>query len=268
MLSVAVGSALFAVSGWAVAGHNRMVVSEFEVGAAKALTVQVRPGVQFEPAVRRRSTGHSAMAVVVEHGSDGETLAVDSQRFASVASWPAGLTPKSASAIAAAIGGTSVPAVMLGDRAIRVSVDLGRSIVPAPQLQATVFDDAYDTQSTVELGSSCPGHTTTRHRLSGTALGSCRLVSLGVTWSAPVDSSAQTVAVPLRITSLAVPAASGSWTPLEAGLTRAPSLAEPVDRRGRRLLPPGPDREGVSLMPRGARRRSGPPTCPAPFLPW
>jgi len=113
-----------------------------------------------------------------------------------------------------------VPAVMLGDRAIRVSVDLGRSIVPAPQLQATVFDDAYDTQSTVELGSLLPGSHDYQASIVGDCTGSCRLVSLGVTWSAPVDSSAQTVAVPLRITSLAVPAASGGWTPLEAGLTQ------------------------------------------------
>jgi hypothetical protein len=221
VLSVAVGLALFAVSGWAVAGHNRIVVSEFEVGAAKVLTVQVRPGVQFEPAVRHADpTGHSAMAVVVEHGSDGETLAVDSQRFAAVASWPAGLTPKSATAIAAAIGDTSLPAVMLGDRAIRVAIDMSRNVVPAPQLQATVFDDAYDTQSTVGLGSLLPGSHDDQASIVGDCAESCRLVSLGVTWSPPVNSSAQTVVVPFRITSLAAQGASGGWTPLRAGLTQ------------------------------------------------
>ncbi len=221
VLSVAVGLALFAVSGWAVAGHNRMVVSEFEVGAAKVLTVQVHPGVQFEQAVRRADpTGHGAMAVVVEHGSDGETLAVDSPRFAAVASWPAGLTPKSATAVAAAIAGTSVPTVMLGERAIRVSVDMSRNVVPAPQLQATVFDDAYDSQTTVGLGSLRPGSHDYQASIVGDCAGSCRLVSLGVTWSPPENSSVQTVDVPFRITSLAAESPSGSWTPLAAGLTR------------------------------------------------
>jgi putative ABC transport system permease protein len=219
VLSLAVGLATFAVTGWAVAGHNRMVRSEFEVGAPSVLTVQTRPGVEFLQAVREADpTGRYAMAVVTENASDGETLAVDSPRLAAVASWPPRLTHRSAASVARAIAGTTSPPVVLRGRAVRLSVNLLRQIVPAPQLQMTVFDNTFETLSTLNVGALHKGLHNYQVSTAGSCASSCRLVSIGITWSPPSNSAAQSVQVPIRVEALASELSAGEWRPVDASL--------------------------------------------------
>jgi hypothetical protein len=119
VLALAVGLVSFTVAGWAVAGRNRLTRSEFEVGAFKVLTVRTRTGVDFLHAVQRVDPGgRSAMAVVIENASQGDTLAVDASRLAAVASWPAGLTRQSTQAIGRALNPVTAPPVVLTGSAL------------------------------------------------------------------------------------------------------------------------------------------------------
>ena len=135
LLSIAVGLAVFGMSGWAIAAHNRAVQSEFDVGAAKVFTVAVRPGVDFLSAVRRADpSGESAMAAVVENASNGRTLAVDSSRMNDVVSWPPGIGAGGVAQVARRlIPSRLAPAVMVSGTAIRVTVDADVAAPPPPQ---------------------------------------------------------------------------------------------------------------------------------------
>jgi putative ABC transport system permease protein len=218
VLALAVGLATFTVAGWAVAGHNRLTRSEFDVGAYRVLAVRTRTGVNLLPAVRRADPDGTAMAVVVANSSQGDTLAVDASRLASVGSWPAGLTAAGAAAIGRALAPPTAPSIVFDGAELRVTVDLGRAVTPAPELQALVFDDAYQTATTLDLGPLRPG----RHRYAASTAGgcqaSCRLVDLGVTWTPSGSSPGQSVNVPLELSALAQRSADGAWTPVAAGL--------------------------------------------------
>jgi putative ABC transport system permease protein len=222
VLAIAVGLATFAVSGWAVAGNNRSVQATFEVGASRVLTVDARPGVDFLDAVRRADpSGREAMAVVVENASDGSTLAVDSSRFAAVASWPLGLSTKSAATIATKLSRAPGPPVTVSGSAIRVSVDLLKAITPAPQLQLSLFDDGYQVPSTLSLGGLRPGSHQYHASMAGSCSPTCQLVGLNLTWFPGANSNAQSVEVPLRVTNLTDRSSSGAWRPVRAGLNIA-----------------------------------------------
>lgn len=90
LLVVAV--ALLAVTaGGLVAGQQaRRDRAGVELGAARVLTVRAQSRTNLEYAVRRADPGgRQAMAVVVDTTSQPPVLAVDSSRFAAVATWPA-----------------------------------------------------------------------------------------------------------------------------------------------------------------------------------
>jgi hypothetical protein len=219
VLALAVGLVSFTVAGWAVAGRNRLTRSEFEVGAFKVLTVRTRTGVDFLHAVQRVDPGgRSAMAVVIENASQGDTLAVDASRLAAVASWPAGLTRQSTQAIGRALNPVTAPPVVLTGSALQATVDLPRAISPPPELQAVVFDDAYQTQTTIDLGALKPGQHTYRSSTAGGCQSSCRLVDLGLTWTPANSSPGRSVTVQLGLSALAQKTPDGPWTPVSAGV--------------------------------------------------
>jgi putative ABC transport system permease protein len=219
VLAISVGLATFAVSGWAVAGNNRSAQSTFEVGAWKVLTVQANPGVNFLDAVHRADPNHSAMAAVVEYASDGTTLAVDSSRFADVVSWPAGLSGISASVVAHRMARAPGPPVTVSGSALQVTVDLRTPITPAPQFGLTVFDDSYQTESSLNLGSLLPGTHTYEVSTQGDCAPTCRLVNFGVTWAPAANSTAQSVTVPFTVSRLAERSGNGALVPVQSGLT-------------------------------------------------
>jgi ABC-type lipoprotein release transport system permease subunit len=218
VLSISVGLATFAVTGWAVAAHNRTTRALFAVGASRVLTVEVQPGVDLLSAVRQVDpSGRRAMAAVIEEGSDGTTLAVDASRFAAVAAWPPGLTSQSPSQLAASLSRAPGPAVELHGSAIRLTVDLLQSITPPPELQISLFDDAYQTPSTLDLGALVPGVHQYRASTQGSCSTSCRLVNVGVTWSPPGTSTITAVTVPFTISAIATQTGD-RWTTVPAGL--------------------------------------------------
>lgn len=219
LMALAIGLATFAVGGWAVARHNRSVRAGFDVGASRVLIVQPRPGVDFLAAVRRADpSGTQAMAVVIERAPDGVLLAVDSPRLADVASWPPTLSTRTARSIAQLLAPRTAPVVTVSGLALRVSADLVHAIVPAPELEAVVFDTSFQTISTVDLGPLLVDRHSYEASLDGDCSSSCRLVDLAVTWTPPGADPQQTVDVPLRLTSISDQAGGGSWSVVHAGL--------------------------------------------------
>jgi putative ABC transport system permease protein len=101
---------------------------------------------------------------------------------------------------------------------LRVSADLRRAVTPAPELQAVVFDDAYQTVDTLDLGALHPGRHTYAAPTAGGCQATCRLVDLGVTWTPAGGLAGQNVKVPLVISALAQRSHDGTWTPLAAGV--------------------------------------------------
>ncbi len=238
LVCLGVGLAVFAVAGWRVAGANRSSQSAFEVGADRVLTVSPDPGTDLLTAVRRADPGgRTAMAVVVEHASDGTLLAVDAGRLAAVGSWPTGFGGEAPAAVARRLVPATAPPVRLTGGALRVVADLRRSVAPDPELLATLFDDAYQTTSTVDLGPLLAGEHSYTASTMGDCAGSCRLVDLGVTWTPENDVPGQTAQVPLVIDALSTRASDGPWVPVDAGLSspsrwHAPGGDVDIDRRG------------------------------------
>lgn len=219
LVSLSVGLATFAVAGWAIAGHNRTLDADLDIGASRVLLVRVPPGVNFLSAVRRADPGATrAMAVVIERAPDGLLMAVDAARLADVASWPSTLTTRSVSSIARLIAPPTAPVVTVSGAALRVSVDVSGHADPATGLQAVVFDNSFQTLSTVDLGSLQAGRHAYQGSLAGDCPQTCRLVDLGVTWSAPGNAPQQSAEVALRVTALADRSDGGSWSTVRTGL--------------------------------------------------
>ena len=220
LISLGLGLAVFAVAGWSVAAHNRSLQANFEVGASRVLTVDVHPGADLLTAVRRADpSGRQAMAVVVENASDGTLLAIDASRLAAVGSWPTDLGGTTPATIARRLVPGTAPPVMVSGGALRVVADLRRTVTPAPELQATIFDDAYQTTSTLDLGALEPGAHQYTASTAGGCPDSCRLVDLAIAWTPTAGESGQTTTVPLTIRGLSGQGPDGAWRPIEAGLT-------------------------------------------------
>jgi len=219
VLSMAVGLSVFAIVGWAVANRNRSIRAGFDVGASRVLTVQVRPGVSLLDAVRRADPrGRWAMAAVVERAADGTLLAVDASRLANVASWPPGFGGATLATIAHRLSPPTAPPVILSGGALRVAADIPSSVAAAAELEATIFDDAYQTTSTLDLGSLQRGEHDYTASMRGGCSDSCRLVNLGVAWTPSGSNPSQTTAVHLMIASVSVEG-NGTWQPVDAGLS-------------------------------------------------
>jgi hypothetical protein len=221
LVALCLGLALFAIAGWSIAAHNRSLRAGFDVGAARVLTVDTRPGVSLLSAVRRADPGGTrAMAVVIERAPDGNVLAVDADRLAAVSAWPSTLGSRSASAVARLITPRTAPTVTLTGQSLRVSVDVEGTTVPPPELQAVLFDDDYQSQSTVDLGPLLVDQHTYQASLAGDCPRSCRLVSLGLSWSPPGAVPQQQISFSLQVTQLADRSTNGSWSVRPAGLRR------------------------------------------------
>jgi putative ABC transport system permease protein len=227
VLSVAVGLATFAVTGWAVAGRNRSARSAFDVGASTVLNVEARPGVDFLHAVRQADpTGRRAMAAVVEHASDGVTLAVDAPRLAAIAAWPASLNKTPVATLARVIAKAKAPPIDLTGTELRVSAELLRGANPAATLEATVFDNGYDSDTTVDLGPLKAGPHQYKASFSGGCQPSCQLVGLSFVWTPPDRGPAATAEIALRVSGIAAKPISGPWAAATA------RLGHPADWQG------------------------------------
>jgi hypothetical protein len=219
VMSLAIGLVTFAVAGWSIAGHNRFLQSGFDVGAAHVLTVEAHPGVDFLAAVRRADpTGTQAMAVVIENAPDGALLAVDARRLADVASWPSTLSPTNIETIARRLVPATAPPVLVSGAALRVSLDVLDTAVPAPELEAMVFDPGYEAPSTIDLGPLEVGRHSYEAPMAGDCEQACRLVDLGITWSAPASAPQQSITASVVVSSVADRSATGPWSVVPTGL--------------------------------------------------
>lgn len=220
LLSIAVGLMTFGVSGWAIAGRNHDVRTEFDVGAPNVLTASVRPGVNFLDAVRSADpSGRSAMAAVVENSSDGTTLAVDSSRLAHVASWPPGLGAGGARLVARHLVPNGLaPSVVISGTQIALRIDSTINAHPAPQLSVDLFDLGFQTPQQVVLGTLVPGNSRYEASIDGLCPSGCRLVDLSVTWAPPIEATIPNGFAELAVSSLSELSGNGSWVPVRAGL--------------------------------------------------
>ncbi|MGO8874513.1 MAG: FtsX-like permease family protein [Acidimicrobiales bacterium] len=225
VLVIAVGVLAFSVAGYHIAAVNRATQAEFQVGAPEVLTVQVRPGVNFVQAVEAADpSGDEAMAAA-KINSTSPTLAVDSSRFAAVASWPPGTTtsPATAKAVAAYLHppqATAPEVTLAGADAIRFRVSMSHRVVPAPLLQLNIYDEQDGTEATLNLA---PGlHTGSffvGSSLDEGCLLVCRLDSIAMLWSPSPNSNLDSVDVPLLLSDLEVQR-HGVWAPVDVGLTQ------------------------------------------------
>lgn len=223
LTALAVALATFAVSGWAIAARNRDQRAELRVGATRVLTVSVRPGVTFLRAVRATDGGsHAAMAVVLEHATDGTTLAVDARQLGSDSVWPADLGLSSATAGRRLHPAGLAPPVDVAGVALAAEVDMTGSVQPDPQLTAEVYDVDTQFTSTVALGSLTPGLHRYTAPLGTDCPGGCRLLTLSLTWSSPSPvAGTRSPAITVTVRSLERRNAAGSWEEIHAGLAEA-----------------------------------------------
>lgn len=194
LVTLAVALATFAVAGWAVAARNRNAESEYQVGAARVLTVAVAPGATLLAGVRAADPGgHEAMAAVLERASNGTTLALDASRLSAVADWPSTLPP--AGAIARSLVPRHLPPpVHLTGTSVALTVDTtALHATPPPQLSMDVFDTAYQAASQVTFGALRPGLRTYRAPIAGACGGGCRIVSVALGWTGQGRGATATV---------------------------------------------------------------------------
>jgi putative ABC transport system permease protein len=211
-LTAAVVLTVFAVDAWAVADTNRVTVAAFDTGAARVADVNVPAGTDLAAAVDRADpTGRQAMAVVVAVTGTGNLLAVQASRLAAVASWPTGLTAQSIRRIARYLTPTVAPPIVFTGGRIRATVNLSPG-APPTDLSATVFNQASQDETTVNVGTLRPGTGTYIASLGGACDSPCRLVNLSPT--SPEANAVGSGRVSLTLAGLSTPRPGGGWRPL------------------------------------------------------
>ena len=216
-LAAATGIVLFAVGTFVLATENRNRAAGFETGADRIVNVTPPPGLDLVQAVRQADpSGHEAMAVALDSSPDGELLAVDSQRFAAVASWPVGVSSTSVTALARRLyPPLSAPVTFHGER-LRATIAVPPG-TPSLDLDVTVFDEQYDNTWVVIFRSIRPGVHTYTTSLDFECLDRCRLASLSPGWyNANTNTS---IGATFEVRSLSVGPADGHWQPVDFGQT-------------------------------------------------
>lgn len=177
-LGVAVVLAVFAVSSWALVSANRARLATFATGAPRVLDVSLRPGVDLVSAVRHADpSGSYAMAAATYSTSNGNLLAVQASRLASVAEWPAGLSPVPVEQVARYLDPKVASPVEFAAGSLRAVITLP-SGTPSISLAATVFNLAGQDHSSVYFPTLHPGTATYTVSLGGFCASTCRLVAL------------------------------------------------------------------------------------------
>jgi len=214
ILTVAVGLSAFAVIGWSVAGTNRTLRAEFDLGAAKVVQVTVPSSVNLVTAVRRADpSGRYAMAVMESHYSGLNLLAVDPTRLAQVPFWPSTVSRTRLSAIVKWLQPSQRPPLVLTGDEIRATVAMSPPVSPPPDLQMNLIDSAGNVQ-VADFGYLTPGTHTYHSGLPPDCAGGCRVTSLAPVWY-PGLSSATSATYSVTLSALAVHQGS-SWRALNA----------------------------------------------------
>jgi hypothetical protein len=153
MLATSFALATFAVAAWAVGQANYRAVARAQSGAPTVLTVSVPYGENLGEVVDRADpTGRQAAAVEVYDTNGADTLAVDPDRFARVASWGPGSPVHSAPALTAALDPpTPSPLILRGD-AVRMKVTTASLSAPGDRLDLDVDEAVGSGPTPLELG--------------------------------------------------------------------------------------------------------------------
>lgn len=190
--AIATGLLVFAVAGLVVSGANRRMQAGFTLGAPVVLHVATSPGTNLLAAVRSADpSGREAMAAVVTRTSYGRTLAVDSTRFARIASWPPSASREPLSRIVRSIAPRVPPAREIPrSTRLELAVTDASRLRPGPDLQVSAFDPNQGSEQTLQLGPLRPGRHVYSASLSGFCLSGCRLDQIMATWRASPQTRA------------------------------------------------------------------------------
>lgn len=203
ILTVAVALASFAVIGWSVAGTNRSLRADFDVGAAKVVQVSFPASVNLLTAVRRADpSGRYAMAAMETKQYNQDLLAVDPTRLAKVAYWPAGISKTSLAQIVRWLQPKLQPALVLTGTATRMTVKLSSAVNPPPDLQFTMLDSSGNAQI-ADFGYLQSGTHAYTAALPGACLGGCYVTSLAPIWY-PGPVTAGSVSYSITVSGLQV----------------------------------------------------------------
>lgn len=201
VLAVATGLACFSVSGWAVAGANRVTRANFVTGAARVLDVRVPQLVNLVDAVRRADpSGRYAMAAVTSIAPSQSLLAVDATRLARVTDWPSSTSSTSLRRIVRWLTPHLTPPLVVGGSELRMVVDLISAVNPAPDLQFSLIDGA-GYPMVADFGYLSPGVHTYTASLPSDCVEECRVTNLTPYWTAS-SNGPQKVTYSLSISAL------------------------------------------------------------------
>ncbi len=210
VLAVATGLATFAVTGWAVAGTNRLTRANFVTGAATVLDVHVPEGVNLVTAVRRADPrGRYAMAAVVSLSPSQNLLAVDAARLARVTDWPTSTSRYSLRRIIRWLTPKLTPPLVVTGSQVRMTVRLAAAVNPEPDLQFSLIDGA-GYPGVADFGYLSPGTHSYVAQLPRPCVGGCRITALVPYWTPP-GSGDQTAQYTLSISGLQQSSTGSLW---------------------------------------------------------
>ncbi|HEY6538618.1 MAG TPA: FtsX-like permease family protein, partial [Candidatus Dormibacteraeota bacterium] len=213
ILTVAVGLSAFAVIGWSVAGTNRTLRAEFDVGAAQVVKVKVPPSVNLVNAVRQADpSGRYAMAVMESRQPSADLIAMDPTRMARVPYWSDSVSPAELARLARWLQPKVTPPLILTGDQVRVTADLSATAYPPPDLVVNMLDSGGNAQE-ADFGYLTPGSHTYVAALPSACTGGCRVQSLTPIWF-PSATGPPQVLYTLAISGLA-DHQRGSWQALD-----------------------------------------------------
>ena len=214
-LAAATSVVMFAVGSYALASVNRTRVADFETGAYRVVDVTPPLGANFLAAVRAADpSGKQAMAVAYDYAQNGELLAVDSTRFASIASWPSGLTRQSAASIIRRVEVKLPHAVTFVGSTLKMTLDMP-SRTPAILAAVDVLNEAYVGQYYQYFGPLRQGTHSYVVPLQGDCVETCRLAGLDFAFLNSNNFGGKRVTI--RLESLSIDAAGSVWKPIAFG---------------------------------------------------
>ena len=135
ILATAFAVATFGVVAWSTARANRATVAAMSVGAPTVLTLGVPPETDLAATVDKLDpSGGQAVAVESYLNGGPETLAVQPDRFARVASWPSTGAPLAS--LTSKLDAPAAQPIVLDGRAFRVRLDVVELSQPGSVLAA------------------------------------------------------------------------------------------------------------------------------------
>lgn len=226
LVAVAVSIAVFAVTTWAVSGHNRSLRALNSAGAHTVLFVRPGAGVfDLRTAVDRADAGGHSMAVAYTNVDQLPPLiAVDTARFASVGAWVPGNSSAPLASVLHRLGAHVAPVTVTGTR-LRLHVDLIRQ--PRQPVQLAVhFTEPNHLHAVRTVAPVGPGTGSYDLSLPSACAGGCRVAALGLTADTPDNSDTSGTRVS------EIDAAIGASVRSDGGWRPVTSFGDPTRWRG------------------------------------